>query len=143
MPYQENQQESVISDNTNNSVAILRNKDKIGDQESSIIYDSSGEILAVNKKKNLIDQAYEKLFNKQINYATKVKFTAQFSDYNANISLSNNHIELRLCRKWKQIDQEIVLGLVQSLLLKILKKDRLPNNVTKRHESINIDVYNK
>ena len=62
MPYQENQQESAISDNTNNSVAILRNNDKIGDQESSIIYDSSGEILAVNKKKNLIDQAYEKLF---------------------------------------------------------------------------------
>ncbi|MBI2136328.1 SprT-like domain-containing protein [Candidatus Woesearchaeota archaeon] len=142
MSNQENQQESVMSDNTNNSVAILRNNDKIGDQESSIIYDDSGEILSVQKRKNLIDQAYEKLFNNKINYATKVKFTAQFNDYNANIRLYNNQIELRLCRKWKQIDKEIVIGLVQSLLLKILKKDYLKNNTTKKHESINIDLYN-
>jgi len=127
---------------SNNLISVIRNNDKIEDQESSIEYDSSGDILAINKRKNLIDQAYEQLFNKQINYATKVKFTSQFNDYNANIRLSNNKIELRLCRKWKQIDKEIVLGLVQSLLLKILKKDRITNNTSQRHESINIDLYN-
>ncbi len=126
----------------NDSITILRNNDKIADQESSIEYDNSGDIIAVNKRKNLIDQAYERLFNKQISYATKVKFTSQFNDYNANIRLSNNQIELRLCRKWNQIDKEIVLGLVQSLLLKILKKDHLTNNVIQKHESINIDLYN-
>ena len=127
---------------SNNSITVLRNNDKIEEQESSIEYDDSGDILAINKRKNLLEHAYERLFDKQINYATKVKFTSQFNDYTANIRLSNNQIELRLCRKWKQIDKEIVLGLVQSLLLKILKKDRITNNTTQRHESINIDLYN-
>src|SRR3989338_4316656 len=108
---------------SNNSITVLRNNDKIEDQESSIIHDDTGDILAINKRKNLIEHAYERLFDKQINYATKVKFTSQFNDYNANIRLYNNQVELRLCKKWKQIDKEIVLGLVQSLLLKILKKD--------------------
>lgn len=134
---------NTLNNNKNNSIAILRNNDKISEQESTIIHDSAGNILTIKKRKNLIEEAYERLFPekniKDLNYSTKVKFSAQFNDYNANIRLYNNELELHLCKKWKQIDKEIVFGLVQSLLLKILKKELSNGN---KIESINIDLYN-
>jgi predicted metal-dependent hydrolase len=115
----------------NSSLAVLRSDQKIEDHESSVEL-VSGEVV-VKKRRDILEQAYEKLFDKACKHSTKVKFSSQFKAYNANIRLFAGKMELRLCRKWKQVDKEIVIGLVQSLLLRVLKKKK---------DSINVDLYN-
>jgi hypothetical protein len=83
---------------------------------------------------SIIKEAYQRLFpEQQFQHETKVTFTDRFSQYNANIRLYGNTFDLRLSRKWRSVNEEITLGLVQSLLLKVLKKQK---------NSINIDLYN-
>lgn len=48
-----------------------------------------------------------------------IKYSKAFKSFNANVKYNTFKIEFRLSQKWKDVDEEIVLGLLQSLLLKI------------------------
>lgn len=83
---------------------------------------------------NLIQESFQRLFpNKEFNYQTKLEYNRRLSSFNANIKLQHNTISVNLNLQWKDIDNEIKIGLIQHLLLKILKK---------RANSPNIDLYN-
>ncbi len=83
---------------------------------------------------NLIEESYSRLFpGKGISYRTKLGYNRRLSDFNANIRLRQNHLAVNLNLKWKNIDDEIKIGLIQSLLLRLLKQ--------KAHTS-NIELYN-
>ncbi len=83
---------------------------------------------------NLIEESFRRLFPEQLfPYRTELEYNRRLSDFNANISLHHNTITLHLNLQWKDIDPEIKIGLIQHLLLKIMKQ--------KRH-SQNIDLYN-
>ncbi len=82
----------------------------------------------------IIQQSYTRLFPfKPFPYQTSLEYNRRLSPFNANIKLSKNTLSLHLNLQWKDIDDEIKIGLIQSLLLKILK--------TKSHTP-NIDLYN-
>ncbi len=83
---------------------------------------------------DLLQLSFQRLFpEKTLSYETKVEYNCRLSDFNANIRLHRNTIFLHLNLQWKDIDDEIKIGLIQHLLLKLLKE--------KKH-SPSIDLYN-
>ncbi len=63
-----------------------------------------------------------------------MQYNRRLSAFNANICLHKNKIQVNLNLQWKDIDDEIKIGLIQHLLLKILKK--------KGRDTPNIGLYN-
>ena len=73
----------------------------------------------------MIEKAFKELYpNEEFNHIADLKYSRQFSAYNANIRLYNNTIEVRMCVNWKDIGEEIQIGLIQHLLQKILKRKK-------------------
>jgi predicted metal-dependent hydrolase len=84
---------------------------------------------------NIAEKALTQLLpNKTENRNVRVKYSAKFNDYNANVKYSNNFIEFSLSKKWQGVSEEIVIGLIQTLLLKLYKE---------KNSTINIELYNK
>ncbi len=82
---------------------------------------------------NLIEESYSRLFPETpFLYDTEIEYNRRLGNFNANISLYKNTITVKLNLQWKGIDDEIKIGLIQHLLLKILKK---------KQKSYNIDLY--
>jgi len=82
----------------------------------------------------LIKGAFEKLYpNKEFNYFVKLKYTARFKPYNANVKYTKNNLEFSLSKQWRHISKDIVIGLIQTLLLKVFNDKK---------QTINIDLYN-
>jgi predicted metal-dependent hydrolase len=51
----------------------------------------------------------------------RVKYSGHFKDYNANARYTKDYIQFNLSRQWKNVDDDIQIGLIQSLLARILK----------------------
>lgn len=84
---------------------------------------------------NIIQESFQRLYpNKQFNYQTKLEYNRRLSDFNANISASIHTIKVNLNLQWKDIDDEIKIGLIQHLLLKVYSK-------RSKISTVNIDLY--
>jgi len=83
---------------------------------------------------SIVKDAYGKLTNKPFSFTATVKYSKRFSQYNANVRRADRELQFNLSRSWKKVNKEIVIGLLQELLIKILK---LPHTKT-----TNIDLYN-
>ena len=82
---------------------------------------------------SLIQESFNRLFpDKEFTYQTRMEYNRRLSDFNANISLHKNTIRINLNLQWKDIDEEIKIGLIQHLLSRVFKE--------KRHTP-NIDLY--
>lgn len=83
---------------------------------------------------DLIAESFQRLFpGKEFLYQTEMEYNRRLSNFNANIQLRNKKIKVNLNLQWKDIDEEIKIGLIQHLLLKILRK---------KGNTLNIDLYN-
>ena len=83
---------------------------------------------------NLIEKAFTELFpDKEFNFEPELKYSRAFSAYNANVRYTKDKLMFRLSRDWKGVSQEIQMGLIQSLMLKIFKAKK---------KTTNIDLYN-
>ncbi len=74
---------------------------------------------------NIIERAFSELFpEKDMNFSTQLRYSAAFNDYNANIRYHRlkRKIVVSLSVKWKDVSEEIKLGLIQELLLKLFGK---------------------
>ncbi|MBN1156845.1 M48 family metallopeptidase [Candidatus Woesearchaeota archaeon] len=70
----------------------------------------------------MIQHAFKELFpEREFKYCSKLRYSARFNDYNANIRLSGNELTINLSRKWKGVSRDIQLGLIQSLMAKLFK----------------------
>lgn len=82
---------------------------------------------------NLVQEAFFKLYpDREFDYSAELKYSGKFKPYNARVSWRDRHLYFRLSSEWKQVDKEIVVGLIQSLLLKVLKENK---------KSFNVDMY--
>jgi len=82
----------------------------------------------------LVKQAFLLLYpNKEFPYRAKIKYSGRLKDYGSMVKKRGYYLEFVLNKKWKGIDKEILLGLIQILLLKILKDKK---------NTVNIDLYN-
>ncbi len=83
---------------------------------------------------NIIEESFQKLYpEKELTYSTDLKYSGKFKPYNANVRLYRDNLIFNLSKEWRSVNKEIRIGLIQSLLIRILK--------TKKH-STNIELYN-
>ena len=80
----------------------------------------------------MIKKAYKGLFNKELDKKSKLKYSRAFKGYNANVKYNQGYMEFRLSYNWKEVSDEIKIGLIQSLLNKVYK-----TNI----KTVNIDLY--
>ena len=79
---------------------------------------------------NLAEEAFHTLHpDKEPEYDFSIKYSNKFKPYNANIRKYRNKIELNLSKKWKTVSKEIQIGLIQSLLLKLLGGKKTTQNI--------------
>lgn len=91
---------------------------------------------------DLIQESFQRLFpDKEFRYKTAMEYNRRLSHFNANIKLEYNQLSVNLNLQWKDIDDEIKIGLIQHLLLKILKQRKNTANIELYHNFIkNIPV---
>ena len=86
---------------------------------------------------NLIQEAYHRIFPEtEIPFEAELSYNRKLSDFNANIHKGWNKIEIHLNLQWKDIDDEIKIGLIQHLLLKILKQKKNSPNIELYHNFV-------
>lgn len=84
---------------------------------------------------SIIQEAFQELYpEKELKYNFSLKYSRRFNSYNANVKLYKNNLVFNLSKEWKKISKEIQMGLIQELLIKILK------NKTKK--TMNMELYN-
>jgi predicted metal-dependent hydrolase len=82
----------------------------------------------------VVKTAYEKLYpGKEFSFNPKLRYSGRFNDYNGNISLRGKDLTLNISREWKDVDDEIKIGLIQVLMNKIFKT---------KVKTSNMDLYN-
>jgi hypothetical protein len=80
------------------------------------------------------ETAYSRLYpGKNFEYTASINFSRKFKPYNANVRMRGRNMEFNLSKEWDKVNEEILIGLIQSLLLKIFKD---------RRTTTNIDLYN-
>ncbi len=85
-------------------------------------------------KPDLIVEAFKELYpEKPFPFTPVLKYSAAFNGFNANIKLRRDVLTLSLSKQWRTISKDIQMGLIQSLMLKLLKDKR---------KTTNIDLYN-
>ena len=88
---------------------------------------------------NIIQESFQRLFpSRTFDYQTEERYTRQLGDFNANIKQEGKKITVKYNLHWKNVDEEIKIGLVQTLLLKLFKARTYEQNYSK----ININLYN-
>lgn len=70
---------------------------------------------------NLAEKAFFGLTGKIPEKEVSVRYNNKFSDYGANARITPCKIEFRMSSKWKNVDEDIQIGLMQELLARILK----------------------
>lgn len=74
---------------------------------------------------NLAERALRELFpDRHEPRKITVKYSRAFNPYNANVKYDRFGIEFRLSATWKEVSEEIVIGLLQSLFVKMYKKKK-------------------
>jgi len=75
----------------------------------------------------------------------KVKYSGHFKNFTANAKYNADKIEFNLSRQWKDIDKDIQVGLIQSLIVKIKKIRNIKTEDMKLYESFmkNLSKYAK
>jgi hypothetical protein len=82
---------------------------------------------------NIAERAFEELFPDKKNVrAMNVKYSSAFRPYNSNVRYTAASMTFRLSREWKGVSDEIKIGLLQSLLVKVFKEKR---------KTMNMDLY--
>ncbi|MDP3639892.1 MAG: hypothetical protein Q8R53_01680 [Nanoarchaeota archaeon] len=78
---------------------------------------------------NLIEESFRRLFpEEEFAYTTELAYNRRLGNFNANIRRKRTALAVNLNLHWKAIDNEIKIGLIQHLLLKVFKRrGRTPN----------------
>lgn len=107
-------------------------------------------------REEIVKQAFERLYPKaEFNWDVFLDHSNRFSDYNANVKVCRNKMSFCLSRKWEGVNDEILIGLIQALLLKLFgkKKHAIFGNAMRNADAMqkypsvkstfNIDLYNE
>ncbi|HEY9701977.1 MAG TPA: hypothetical protein V6C58_06005 [Allocoleopsis sp.] len=78
----------------------------------------------------------EKLTGKDLynNRRIILKYSGHFNNYNANVKYSSTMMQFNLSSNWKNIDEDIQIGLIESLLIKIFKIKGIKTDNMKLYE---------
>ena len=87
---------------------------------------------------NLAEEAFRELYPEREFPSLRLRYSGRFKSYNANVTYRENDFVFNLARDWKEIDEAIVKGLLQHLLLKVMRR----KIAVSPSLSMNIDLYN-
>ena len=80
----------------------------------------SAQNIDCKTKEDLIKESFVQLYpEKNFNYSPKISYSNKFSKYNASIIRRGYSLEIRASGAWKEISNDIFIGLVQTLLIKL------------------------
>src|SRR3989344_3427177 len=84
---------------------------------------------------DIAKRAFQELFPERniSEYEFLIRYSGRFSDYNAHVTYRGNRLAFSLSKKWKGVSEEILLGLFQTLLVKVYKK---------KITTMSMDLYN-
>ncbi len=82
---------------------------------------------------NLGEQAFQQLYPEKTSaYQISVKYSRRFKSYNANVRIRSNALTFNFSRMWKEVDKDIQIGLMQELLVRVVKDKR---------KTMQMDIY--
>jgi hypothetical protein len=64
-----------------------------------------------------------------------LKYSGHFSNYNANVRYTKNYVEFNLSTLWKNVDEDIQIGLIESLVIRMNKIRGVSTSEMKLYES--------
>jgi hypothetical protein len=84
---------------------------------------------------NLAERAVFDFYNGFLdNRKISLKYSGRFKGFNANVTYTNRDVVFNLSKAWLEFSEEIRIGLIQSLALKVFKKEG---------SSLELDLYYK
>lgn len=84
---------------------------------------------------DLVHEAFSRLYpQREYRYSASITYNNRFTPFNANVKRVNNSLEFAFSKNWDGVSDEIVIGLIQELLIKILKFEKINTD--------NIKLYN-
>lgn len=79
---------------------------------------------------SIAKEAYKRLYpERELGYKCSVKYSGKFNSYNANIRLFRDKLQINMSKNWRNIDEEIKIGLIQELMNKLFKTKIKTNNI--------------
>lgn len=82
---------------------------------------------------NVAERAFNELFpDRTESRDIQVKYSNRFKPYNANVKYNRLFIIFHLSSFWKEVSEEIQIGLIQSLMLRVFKE---------KNKTMNMDLY--
>jgi hypothetical protein len=69
------------------------------------------------------------------NRRVSLNYSGHFTNYNANVRYTRGYIEFNLSSMWRNIDEDIQIGLIESLVVKIFKLKGINTSNMKLYES--------
>ncbi len=83
----------------------------------------------------IVEEAFSRLFpGTDFLFSANISYSGKFKPYNANAKRAGTRLVFSLSREWKKVSDEIVIGLIQELLLKMLRKKAIATT--------NMELYN-
>jgi hypothetical protein len=83
--------------------------------------------------KKAVDELYERF-----PYFTYLRYSGRFKPYRGSVKLRGDRITFNLSKKWKTVSEDIQVGLIQELLLKLMRTRLKPL----RKNTQSIELYN-
>jgi hypothetical protein len=69
------------------------------------------------------------------NRRVELNYSGHFNNYNANVRYTRSHIEFNLSTLWKNVDEDIQSGLIESLVVRMFKLRGISTDRMKMYES--------
>ncbi len=88
----------------------------------------------------LAQDAFNELFPEQEyspSLSLRLRYSGRFKPYNAHVQYRGNDFVFNLAKEWREVDDAIVKGLIQHLLLKVMRRTIRVHTLP-----MNIDLYN-
>ena len=92
----------------------------------------------------LVEESFSRLFpGKEFGFEASVDYSGKFKPYNATVRKIGSSLYFSLSRSWESTSDEIVIGLIQHLLVKILRRERFLADAVKGRKvsSLNMQLY--
>ncbi|MBU0979760.1 MAG: hypothetical protein KJ709_03065 [Nanoarchaeota archaeon] len=68
----------------------------------------------------MVEDAFRGLYpDREWDFIDAVRYSGRFRGYNANIQRRDRHLIVNMSKSWRKVSQEIRIGLIQSLLIKM------------------------
>lgn len=92
---------------------------------------------------NLVEDAFSRLFPATaFDFEARITYSGRFKPYNATVRKIGNRLNFNLSRSWKGTSDEIVIGLIQHLLVKLLRKEKFAAAMKQSSKaSLNMQLY--